>query len=126
MPNCFDCHRDLERMKFAKSQLKKAAAKRRCLDCVASTTGMLKNKEDCVNKLPRHNGYNKHYSIDDTASTVSSNSAMSLEDDWKVFDPKELGCGGTYQLGISAVAPRPIAVITSKSKDNVLNCAPYS
>ena len=60
-----------------------------------------------------------------SVSTQTHNNAATIEE-WKVFDPKDLGTGGTYGLGISAVAPRPIAVITSKDENDVLNCAPYS
>jgi flavin reductase (DIM6/NTAB) family NADH-FMN oxidoreductase RutF len=60
-----------------------------------------------------------------TPETKSSNSP-SVDDEWKIFDPKELGGRGTYGLGISAVAPRPIAVITSQDQNGVLNCAPFS
>eukprot|EP00558_Chaetoceros_sp_UNC1202_P001258 CAMPEP_0197258346 /NCGR_PEP_ID=MMETSP1429-20130617/81791_1 /TAXON_ID=49237 /ORGANISM="Chaetoceros sp., Strain UNC1202" /LENGTH=198 /DNA_ID=CAMNT_0042722427 /DNA_START=168 /DNA_END=764 /DNA_ORIENTATION=+ len=33
---------------------------------------------------------------------------------------------GVYGMGISAVTPRPVAVITSQSEDGVVNCAPFS
>lgn len=46
--------------------------------------------------------------------------------DWRSFDPKDIGSGGTYGLGISTIVPRPIAVITSLSDKGVLNCAPFS
>jgi hypothetical protein len=45
--------------------------------------------------------------------------------EWKTFDPKTLP-QGVYGLGVSAVAPRPVAVITSRSKNGTLNCAPFS
>ncbi len=67
---------------------------------------------------------------------------------WKSFDPKELGVGGTYGLGVSAIVPRPVAVITTLSslppptsgindqEDDltslydkngiIVNCAPFS
>ena len=44
--------------------------------------------------------------------------------EWKTFDPNT--CQGVYGLGISAVAPRPVAVITSRSENGTLNCAPFS
>jgi len=53
----------------------------------------------------------------------------SLSSEWKLYDPKELGVGATYNLGISAVIPRPVAVITSASSlgdDAIINCAPFS
>eukprot|EP01042_Synura_sphagnicola_P027666 gene27666-35702_t len=34
--------------------------------------------------------------------------------------------GGLYSLAISAVIPRPIALVTSQDKDGNINCAPYS
>lgn len=34
--------------------------------------------------------------------------------------------GGLYSLAISAVIPRPIALVTSQDKDENINCAPYS
>jgi hypothetical protein len=60
------------------------------------------------------------------STQLSSNGACDDDEEWKVFDPKDIGVGGTYGLGISAVAPRPIAVITSQNSNGVLNCAPYS
>ncbi|CAM9890245.1 unnamed protein product, partial [Heterosigma akashiwo] len=57
--------------------------------------------------------------------------------EWRSFDPKELGPGATYSLGISAIVPRPIALITTVSSlpekgddtdggAGILNCAPFS
>jgi len=57
---------------------------------------------------------------------VNKEGSISPNSDWRSFDPKDLGAGGTYGLGISAVVPRPIAVITSQSDKGVLNCAPFS
>jgi hypothetical protein len=34
--------------------------------------------------------------------------------------------GGLYSFLVSAVIPRPIALVSSLSKDGVLNCAPFS
>lgn len=34
--------------------------------------------------------------------------------------------GGLYGLGISAIVPRPIALVSSQDANGVLNCAPYS
>ena len=62
----------------------------------------------------------------DEKSIQQSSTDVVSEDDWRVFDPNEIGAGGAYGLGISAVAPRPIAVITSQSSSGVMNCAPYS
>mmetsp|Transcript_1567 Transcript_1567/g.2239 ORF Transcript_1567/g.2239 Transcript_1567/m.2239 type:complete len:284 (-) Transcript_1567:124-975(-) len=48
-------------------------------------------------------------------------------DEWKTFSTAELGSGGCYRLGISAVVPRPVAVITSLNKEHgTVNCAPFS
>ena len=61
------------------------------------------------------------------AMTSNTDNASS---EWTSFDPKDLGAGGTYSLGISAIVPRPIALITSlnslDTNDPVLNCAPFS
>jgi len=57
---------------------------------------------------------------------ASGGSSPNDEGEWTVFNPEELGVGGTYGLGISAVAPRPIGVITSHNKEGIINCAPYS
>ncbi|MGA7159758.1 MAG: flavin reductase family protein [Bacteroidota bacterium] len=43
-----------------------------------------------------------------------------------VFDPKKLSPRETYNLLVSAVVPRPIAFITTLSKDERVNAAPYS
>ncbi len=46
---------------------------------------------------------------------------------YKSYDPKELkAAGGLYPLLISAIIPRPIALVSSISKDGVLNCAPFA
>jgi flavin reductase (DIM6/NTAB) family NADH-FMN oxidoreductase RutF len=59
-----------------------------------------------------------------------TSNADDASSEWSSFDPKDLGAGGTYGLGISAVVPRPIALITSlnslDTNDQVLNCAPFS
>uniref|UniRef100_A0A7S3VCY2 Flavin reductase like domain-containing protein n=1 Tax=Chaetoceros debilis TaxID=122233 RepID=A0A7S3VCY2_9STRA len=80
------------------------------------------------------------------SASALSESLLSDSDVWKSFDPSELGVGGTYGLGISAVVPRPIAVITTVSaveskeeekngdvghghgngNESVVNCAPFS
>ncbi len=85
--------------------------------------------------------------IDDDRRLQTSLSSTTKDDPcWKSFDPKELGVGGTYGLGVSAVVPRPVAVITTLSSlpppspddqgDDltsqygkngiVVNCAPFS
>jgi flavin reductase (DIM6/NTAB) family NADH-FMN oxidoreductase RutF len=57
-------------------------------------------------------------------TSTSSNSTES--GDWKTYSPEELGTGGTYRLGVSAVVPRPVAVITSTNAEGAVNCAPFS
>ena len=42
------------------------------------------------------------------------------------IDPDSLSVGGRYGLCISAVVPRPVAVITSIDGDGKVNCAPFS
>jgi len=49
--------------------------------------------------------------------------------DWRSYDPNDLTVGERYGLCISAVVPRPVAVITTLSSnegDGTLNCAPFS
>jgi len=43
-----------------------------------------------------------------------------------IFDPTELDTHSVYKLLVGAVVPRPIAWISSCSRDGVLNLAPYS
>ena len=46
---------------------------------------------------------------------------------WKAYDPIELKkSGGIYGLLISAVIPRPIALVSSQDIAGVINCAPFS
>lgn len=42
------------------------------------------------------------------------------------FSPEELSERDNYKFMIGSIIPRPIALITSKSKDDVLNIAPFS
>ena len=44
----------------------------------------------------------------------------------KEFDPKKLGIRDNYHLMISGIVPRPIAFVSSISKNNENNLAPYS
>ena len=44
----------------------------------------------------------------------------------KEFDPKKLGIRDNYHLMISGIVPRPIAFVSSISKNNDNNLAPYS
>ena len=46
--------------------------------------------------------------------------------DFKEYNPKELELKDKHHLLLSSVAPRPIGFTTSKSKDGVLNLAPFS
>ena len=43
-----------------------------------------------------------------------------------IIDPSELDSHAVYKLLIGAVVPRPIAWVSSRSRDGVLNLAPYS
>jgi len=43
-----------------------------------------------------------------------------------IIDPNELDTHSVYKLLIGAVVPRPIAWVSSRSKEGVLNLAPYS
>jgi len=62
--------------------------------------------------------------IKTTFSCLGDDDLEPEHGEWKTFDPKT--CQGVYGLGISAVAPRPVAVITSRSEGDILNCAPFS
>lgn len=42
------------------------------------------------------------------------------------FDPESLTSRKTYDLLTGLVVPRPIALVTTQSRDGVLNCAPFS
>lgn len=43
-----------------------------------------------------------------------------------IIDPSELDTHSVYKLLIGAVVPRPIAWVSSRSHDGILNLAPYS
>lgn len=43
-----------------------------------------------------------------------------------IIDPSELDAHSIYKLLIGSVVPRPIAWVSSRSRDDVLNLAPYS
>ena len=46
---------------------------------------------------------------------------------WNNYSTSELDSSAVYRLGISAVVPRPVAVITSLNKEyDTVNCAPFS
>lgn len=59
---------------------------------------------------------------------MSSSTAPASAAEWTSLDPStDLSVSAAYQLCISSVIPRPIAVITTKDPNSgVLNCAPYS
>ena len=63
-----------------------------------------------------------------TATATATDNGTSDNVEWSSFDPtSELTVSASYQLCISAIVPRPVAVITSKDpKSGILNCAPYS
>lgn len=44
----------------------------------------------------------------------------------KSFDPEEMSGRDAYRLLTSVVVPRPIALVTTVSREGVLNCAPFS
>lgn len=43
-----------------------------------------------------------------------------------IIDPAELDVTSVYKLLTGAVVPRPIAWVSTRSRDGVLNLAPYS
>jgi flavin reductase (DIM6/NTAB) family NADH-FMN oxidoreductase RutF len=43
-----------------------------------------------------------------------------------IIDPSKLDTRSVYKLLIGAVVPRPIAWVSSRSRDDVLNLASYS
>lgn len=43
-----------------------------------------------------------------------------------IIDPSELDTNAIYKLLVGAVVPRPIAWVSTRSRDDVLNLAPYS
>ena len=43
-----------------------------------------------------------------------------------IIDPSELDTTSVYKLLVGAVVPRPIAWVSSRSRDGILNLAPYS
>ncbi|MFW2372485.1 MAG: flavin reductase family protein [Gammaproteobacteria bacterium] len=43
-----------------------------------------------------------------------------------IIDPSELDTNSVYKLLVGAVVPRPIAWVSSRSRDGVLNLAPFS
>lgn len=44
----------------------------------------------------------------------------------ETLDPEEMSGRDVYGLLTSLVVPRPIALVTTESRDGVLNCAPFS
>lgn len=62
-----------------------------------------------------------------TLDVSSCSEDEDFEDGWNSYSTSEIGPGACYRLGISAVIPRPVAVITSLNKEhNIVNCAPFS
>eukprot|EP00039_Didymoeca_costata_P013531 m.207379 g.207379 ORF g.207379 m.207379 type:complete len:177 (+) comp15802_c0_seq32:262-792(+) len=45
---------------------------------------------------------------------------------WETHEASKMTAGANYNMLISAVVPRPIALITSVSKSGVINCSPFS
>jgi flavin reductase (DIM6/NTAB) family NADH-FMN oxidoreductase RutF len=43
-----------------------------------------------------------------------------------IIDPSKLDANSVYKLLIGSVVPRPIAWVSSRSRDNILNLAPFS
>jgi hypothetical protein len=77
-----------------------------------------------------------------TSKKISQGGSKSPNEGWKVgenqpipydkkeyssYSPEELRkSGGLYGLSISAVVPRPIALVSSQDANGIVNCAPYS
>ena len=57
----------------------------------------------------------------------TENSVPLLRGLWKVFDPKLSADEGwsKYSMLISAVVPRPIALVSSCAASGTRNCAPF-
>jgi hypothetical protein len=51
MPGCCDCNQNLDKGRFAKSQLKKSASARRCLDCAALIAQLVCHNKACATIL---------------------------------------------------------------------------
>ena len=56
----------------------------------------------------------------------SHSSTDASHNPWVSLNPSTLSGGARYGLFISAVVPRPVAVITTTSRDGIINCAPFS
>lgn len=93
--------------------------------------------------LASYGRFSRRCSVARSLSTSSSSQRNSSPNgDWAVgsnqpspYDNKNFKsflstdlrkAGGLYSLAISAVIPRPIALVTSQDKDGNINCAPYS
>lgn len=59
-------------------------------------------------------------------SSKSRDDGSDSADCWLSLDPNDMSVGERYGFFISAIVPRPVAVITTKSADGVVNCAPFS
>jgi len=81
-----------------------------------------------IHILPAYVVGQQSRNIMSSTTEVAVAAATTTDAEWASFDPSsDLTVSAAYQLCISAVVPRPIAVITSKDpKSGVLNCAPYS
>jgi len=58
--------------------------------------------------------------------SATAAAAASATNEWVSLDPNALSVGERYRLLTSAVVPRPVAVISTRSIDGVVNCAPFS
>jgi flavin reductase (DIM6/NTAB) family NADH-FMN oxidoreductase RutF len=89
--------------------------------------GFLKNYPNLRN-INRTISINKISTIRMASSSPTSSISASTSSEWTTIDPTtDVEVPALYQLCISAVVPRPVAVITSVDpKSGVLNCAPYS
>ena len=68
---------------------------------------------------PHYHSYSKNSVVSDGAESKSRRNA------WRSYNPDELE--NRYGFFISAVVPRPVAVITTVDQDSgVVNCAPFS
>jgi len=58
---------------------------------------------------------------------VGQNQPLPFKPTCKSYFPSELkSSGGIYGLMISAVVPRPIALVSSQDSSGIINCAPFS
>jgi flavin reductase (DIM6/NTAB) family NADH-FMN oxidoreductase RutF len=62
----------------------------------------------------------------DDDDNASSNNMNQDGGSWLSLDPNDLSVGERYGFFISAIVPRPVAVITTRSDGGIVNCAPFS